>query len=332
MDKCFGGVYMKKEIIRVITCSILAVAILTGCAGKKVEGKAENKVEDKVESKVIYTEGDIYINSFNCGYISQKEKPGPQVYIIENEEQLAYAKERYGLGIPTNYSYDQLEYFRTDIIDVFEEMEEDYPIEQYSYVFSYEEVNSTGYYLHADRLILEDDTIYFGMDNESHVNQDEVAGDMMDGFFHMAAIPKEYLEGYEFLEAVYPDADDFQQDINFRISVGYDLADKRLYDRTGKDVYLFQTRDEFDAFLSEVSDIPLYERRTLDGDYNFNEIAVAYIFFTREEPYTFVKFNDISIQDGKVFIDYELQKENPGEKTDSQTGMIIMTFSKKFLM
>lgn len=70
----------------------------------------------------------------------------------------------------------------------------------------YDEVSSGGYYLHADQIQIKEDIIVFGMDDKSYSpGETDVVPDVMGGFFHMAAISKEYLEGKQFKNVVYPD-------------------------------------------------------------------------------------------------------------------------------
>ncbi len=163
---------------------------------------SESTSQSTHEEVITYTNKDIYINSFECGYISQEQKPEPyKVYVIETQEQLDYAKKNSGIGFPADYNAEDYWYYNVDIVKAFEKMESDYPFSEYCYVFEYEEVISTGYYYHADKVVIDEEknSIYFKHDDESYSpSENDICGDAMGGFFHMSAIPREYIDRYEF--------------------------------------------------------------------------------------------------------------------------------------
>ncbi len=170
--------------------------------------------DGKEDAPELVLTDEIYLFSYECGYFSWDQKPGWLPLLIENNEQLEFAKECYGLDYPDDYNEEDYWYYDSSFIEYFREMESNYPLEEYSYLIQYNEVNSGGYYLHADRVIIDGNTICFGMDDKSHSPEDtgeEVFADVMGGFMHMAAIPKEYTEGTVFDNVVYPDKDDLER-------------------------------------------------------------------------------------------------------------------------
>ncbi|MGN1101615.1 MAG: hypothetical protein ACI4RG_05435, partial [Huintestinicola sp.] len=178
------------------------------------ESRTENSetAEEISYPEEIFTEEDIYIYSFECGYLSQDKKPPNTILFIETDEQLSYAEDRYGLAVPTDIPW----WYETCMADAFQEMKASYPLSDYSYAVCYDEVNCGGYYLHADKLIKEGDLLYFGMDDESYTpDEAEPHPQVEGGFCHMAAFPKELFKGDVFSNAVYPDKNDITQDINY---------------------------------------------------------------------------------------------------------------------
>ncbi|MBQ4537444.1 MAG: hypothetical protein II994_07480 [Lachnospiraceae bacterium] len=157
--------YMRKNVY--ICIALICVIFMVAC------GQNEN---DDVK---IYSSEDIYLKSWECGYLGKYDIPNTFPIIIETEEQLAYAEQYYSLH---------------EISEVFDEMIMKYPIEQYTYMILYNQVSTTGYYYHADRIEISEDFINFGMDKESHSSKDADGPQVMGGFIHVAAIPKEYMK------------------------------------------------------------------------------------------------------------------------------------------
>ncbi len=201
---------MKKSLFIIM---IIALAVVgSGCGNTDAAVRDTGYYEEDAPELVLTDE--IYLFSYECGYFSWDQKPGWLPLLIENNEQLEFAKECYGLDYPDDYSEEDYWYYDSSFIEYFREMESNYPLEEYSYLIQYKEVSSGGYYLHADRVIIDGNTICFGMDDTSYSPEDtgeEVFADVMGGFMHMAAIPKEYTEGMVFDNVVYPDKDDLER-------------------------------------------------------------------------------------------------------------------------
>lgn len=316
---------------------LLAGVMLAGCGGQigvdGVEGglaSGQNKSEVKGESQ-IYTNEDIYLESFECGYIGEYRPIRYATVIIENEEQLAYAEEQYGLNEEDIYPDKWMDY-PTGFARYFTIMKEQYPLEGYNYVFSYDEVSSGGYYYHADRLEITEDSIYFLMDDESYSPKgDEAVAAVMGGFGHVAAVPKEYMEGREFPGAIYPDPNDMSQDEDYQLSAAYDLGDESLYQVYGDKKYIIRNEAEYEAYLAMTDDVKLNERRTLQVDVDLEKTALLVTFFTRDEPYIFCKTQEVKIEGNQLFMEYELVRENPGEKMESATGVLYAYVPQRFL-
>ncbi len=296
---------------------LLVGVLLTGC-GEQAKGD-------------IYTNEDIYLVSFKCGYISEYRPIRYATVIIENEEQLAYAENQYGLKPMDTFSEDMICY-PTGFAQYFEIMKEQYPLDDYNYVFAYQEVSSGGYYYHADRLEITEDSIYFLMDDESYSPKDnEAVSQVMGGFGHVAAVPKEYMEGREFPGAIYPDANDISQDRDYRLSAAYDLGDESLYQVYGDKKYIIRNEAEYEAYLAMADDVKLNERRTLQVNVDFDKTALLVTFFTRDEPYIFCKTQEVEIEGNQLFMEYELVRENPGEKMEPATGLVYAYVPHRFL-
>ena len=215
---------MKKTIILILLASIF----VTGCGNKKEtlskekeplpkrqqniqeqikkqeekEKERKEKQEQYTEEGKVYTMEDAYIISFESGYLSEGEGPPSwRVVVIENEEQLLFAEENYGLRMPEDWPGG----FNGTLASAFQKVKTQYPVEEYTYVISYDEVASGGYYFHADRVMIADNKIGFLLDDSSYTpDEGEMVPEVMGGFCHIAAIPKEDFENTHFENALYP--------------------------------------------------------------------------------------------------------------------------------
>lgn len=143
------------------------------------------------EDETVYTEDEVYIHSYECGYLYGYEIPKSYHIVIETGEQLEYAIQNYGI---------------CEISGKCKEMIEQHSIDDYTFVLRYDEVSSGGYYYHVDRVIIKPDSVLLKNDKKSHSARGDAQSQVMGGFFHMAAIPKEYLEGcdYSGMNAIFP--------------------------------------------------------------------------------------------------------------------------------
>ena len=170
----------KKKILFSV---FLFLLLLTAC----------NNAKDEELDGTVYTSKDVYIDSFECGYLPDFPR---HLIMIETEEQLAYALEHY------------------NIHNKLQELSGKYDIGEYTYIIRYNEVGSSGYYLHADRILINDYSPRFIMDAKSHDPQGSLVELVMGGFMHIAAVPKAYLEDYTFTNPyiIYPGEDQIQEE------------------------------------------------------------------------------------------------------------------------
>ena len=335
---------MKKRLY--IWLTIISLGLLAGCERQEnnssqteqnmessSEQKDTNNADDENTNTTVLTSDDIYINSFECGYISENEKPPyPNPLVIENVEQMNFAEERYGLRVPDDLSEEESMWHNFTIAEAFQEMKNTYPFNEYSYVVQYDEISSGGYYLHAARLIIDGNKIYFKMDDESYSpGLEDVVTDVMGGFCHMAAIPKDMIAGITFTNVIYPDANELTQAADFEWYAAYDLAGADLYKVYGDKQYIIHTQEEYENFLGKSKNIAFYERKVLSIKCDFDKASIVAVFGTRDEPYQFCHMNEIKVENGEVNLDYEMVVENPGEKTEAMTYMIYAIIPKGYL-
>ena len=143
------------------------------------------------EEGTVYTEKEVYIHSYECGYLHGYGIPKSYSIVIETSEQLDYAVENYGI---------------CEISSKCKEMIEQYSTDNYTFVLRYDEVSSGGYYYHVDRVRITSDSVMLVNDKKSHSAKGDAQTQVMGGFFHMAAIPKEYLKecDYSGMRAIFP--------------------------------------------------------------------------------------------------------------------------------
>lgn len=158
------------------------------------------------ETAKLLTADDIYLLSFNCGYISENAY---DMLIIENGEQLDCALEQYGLALPPDgLTEGESWYYHTAIAEPFNRMIAEYPISDYSYVIEYHEVGSDGYDLKVGALLVDSDNLHFVYDSDSHTPDPDLGEgfcDVMDGFCYMAAVPKGMLMNEHYAKWTYPE-------------------------------------------------------------------------------------------------------------------------------
>ena len=144
-----------------------------------------------------------HIENISCGYISVSPRPDDYVlYLVEDEADIEAAEDKLGMKVPENpdHSWE----YSSGLTDVFRDFKDKYPIEEYAYLFIYEEHGCLGYKSHADKVVYRGDCIYFHYDVSEGPNPGESVCDAMDGEFKIAAIPKDVLKGKTFVNVMRP--------------------------------------------------------------------------------------------------------------------------------
>lgn len=206
----------KKMKRRGIVLGLICVLLMSGCTknmtGNPVGGNVSDTsevpsatvtdlgVSNSIEKPLTETEEQIvegaYVNSFSCGYLSGDLVPDQYtMYLVTNEEELAYAECYLGMQIPLNV--DDFSGFNIGLAEEFQKMKEAYPISDYNYLLYYSEYSQGGHYHHSDSVVFNEDRIYFHYD-EVRSPEGEVSTDVMEGDFDMAAVPKAFFEGKNF--------------------------------------------------------------------------------------------------------------------------------------
>lgn len=312
----------------IFSAVIMVCLVLNGCSTKNMEPAFDSIHNEIMDERVIFTAEDIYLLSFECGYISQNEKPGDSILIIENDDQLAFAETRYGLALPEGIQEDEIWHYNTSFIDAFQEMKSMYSLDEYTYVVEYRQSSSGMYNYNVDKLVLDGERLYFELDDEAKNGNDyEWATDDMSGWCYLAALPKDILDGKNFTTAVRPDADDITQNELYICQTIHDVYDSSLYELYGDTVYVIKSSDEYEMFISKADALtkeknPFRTMTVLSDCYDYEKVSVIYIFFERDSNGMWYKQNAISIENGNVFVDYEIVK-NDGYNLFDETKTCI---------
>ncbi|MBR6094275.1 MAG: hypothetical protein IKP92_04530 [Lachnospiraceae bacterium] len=201
---------MKK---RGIVFGLIMMLLMTGCTKNPVNipantatGTSEipntNPSNSENPSSIFLEEGEqiaqgAVVFSHSCGYLGSDFVPDQYIlYLISNEEELAYAEIYLGMAVPENV--EEIIGFNNGLADAFQKMKEDYPITDYNYLLEYLEYSQGGHYHHADSVIYKEDKIYFHYDVVKEP-EGEFGTDVMDGDLIMAAVPKTVFEGKKFV-------------------------------------------------------------------------------------------------------------------------------------
>lgn len=312
------------------TAFLLAAVMLTGCSAVQEEINRNDAASNTLvmtephysepdlkidmsqyssEAK-LYRPEDIYLQSFNCGYVDDADFG---LLAIETEEQLTYALERYG-------SFGGL----------ISEMAENYPISEYSYFLEYDEVSSGGWYIHCGALLVDTDKLLFVRTTDSYSpGETEMVPEVMGGFCHMAAVPKAYLLSDCYQGWTYPDVNNLYQDRNYLYRVSYQLTDNpRLAEIYGNTHFIIRSEAEYDAFLamSQYETDSRHEKPILQKDksIDFTETALLVTFFTGDGKHYGYNSEGVTISGSTITMEYQ--------QTDgSCSGMAFAKIPVRFL-
>ena len=142
-----------------------------------------------------------YIDNIDCGYINTKPCPDPEtLYLVTDEEDLKAAEIALGMKIPDDPDWEWQ--YNSKHIDAFQNMIDKYPIDQYNYLFVYQEHACLGYKSHADAVVYKGQSIYFHYDMIKRPAEGEATCEAMDGEFKIAAIPKDFFDGKSFYNVI----------------------------------------------------------------------------------------------------------------------------------
>lgn len=306
--------------------------ILTSCGNTEKHYDANGNVfiidmSNYSDKAKLLTADDIYLLSFNCGYISGNH---PDMIIIKNQEQLDYAFERYGLALPPDeLPEDELWSYDTSISEPFNEMVKEYPISEYSYVIEYVEVSGFGYKLHAGALLIDEDTLHFVNSEDSNTSDYGAEQyDVMDGFCYMAAVPKGMLINEHYDGWIYPDKNDIYQDIDFSYVVDYNFSDTtELYQIYGDAGYIIRNDEEMQTLLNmakSVTNISNESAFTFYLNVDYQKTAVLFRFFTSDNEKNPHSAGKVSIENNTVNMEFD-------SSNGSFTGLAYATIPLRFL-
>lgn len=302
---------MKKSLIIIL----LMMFFMTAC-------KKETNLDNP--NAVSYTSDDIYLLSYANGYVDNDTRFNNMV--IENEEQLAYARER-SLILPSD------------------EMVEQYPLTEYTYVIEYYQVGSGGYSLKAESLCIGDNYMYFEMTDNSYRPQGgEPVLCVMDGFLHMAAVPKSYLGDRKYARWTYPDRNDMYQNEDYCVICPREVfPDATIREIYGENGYLIRSEEEFERFLEmskEITDskgTPILVPGTfpnIDDNYqlpDFDKIALLVRFFPGSGSYYRLAGDLVTIKDNQITLSTQVLDEIESKKEQQGSSVFYAHIPKEFL-
>ncbi|MDE6743475.1 MAG: hypothetical protein K2J95_06320 [Lachnospiraceae bacterium] len=274
----------------------------------------------------LLTADDIYLLSFNCGYISGNT---PGMLVIENKEQLDYALERYGLALPSDdMTEDELWYYSTAIAEPFHEMIQNYPISEYSYVIEYDEVGCGGYDLRVGALLVDKDIMHFVHTAESKTPApDSIQPDVMGGFCYMAAVPKDILPTEHYEGWTYPDINDISQAADYFFAT-YCLSDTtELYEVYGEKNYIIHTEEEYQTLVAMAEFVTDHSGKsiiTYNDKIDFDETVLLFQFYCFDGSTVRTMADGVEIQGNNITMTYQ---KNDG----NYTGMAYAEIPVRFL-
>lgn len=102
------------------------------------------------DGKIILTAPDVFLMNIACGYRDEWAEIRCAMVMVENREQLDVSMDQCGAS-----GKERREMCFPYLGEIWSKMPAEYPIEDYTYFFYYEEVSCGGYSLHADKLIID---------------------------------------------------------------------------------------------------------------------------------------------------------------------------------
>lgn len=307
-----------KKIALLFLILISMLCCFLGCNNADAEEIKEEATEETEEEGIIYTNEDIYIVTIDGVCNSVYEPLKFHNCVIETEEQLELATELFYLDRPINEEY--AEFYPIDVWTEFQKMKDLYPLEEYNYLLSYKQV-SGNYDLKADKVKITEEHIKFLMSDDSEYPEEGESQPCLElGFFHMAAIPKEYCEGYVWEHVMYPDVNDVRIYQEYELCINYDIADESLYEVYGDNRYIIRSKEEYEAFLAMAEDVELYENKTNEFWRYDGNIAILVIYFTTDQTNEYCSRKDVVIEGNSIFMECEMVTSGSGEKTEVCTG------------
>lgn len=265
------------------------------------------------ENAKLLTADDIYLLSYNCGYIAGTH---PELLIIEDQEQLDYALERYGLALPPDgLTMEELWFYDTSIAEPFNKMMAEYPIRDYSYVIEYDKVGSGGYDLKVGALLVDEEQLFFVHTSDSRTPEPgSLLTDVLGGFCYMAAIPKDTLMNRNYRYWTYPSRDDVYQDADFSFNVRFNLADTtELYQVYGDMGYIVRSNEELQALVNMAQNVTNQSNQPVFSfkmNVDFEKNAILFKFFTCDGDFKSYLKNGVLIENDTIQMQYDITAGN----------------------
>lgn len=330
---------MKKGTWFVLALGLLC--LLAGCqsqaepkdeaVAKTPSQKIDIQGSQELEGRTVLKAPDIYVMN-GRGCVLEWNSIRNVVVMVEDQEQWNALWDRgeswNAKGIP--------EYTVPFLGEAFVAMcdQEKYPLDQYTYFFSYDEVSSGGYSYHADKVILDGDIIHFGLDESSHGPETDYVPDMMDGFWYFAAIPKELIGEKKFRNVIAPGGEAyFSEKLRAGETHAWYYADnvagEELAERYGEQLYVIRSQEEYEAFLAKAGDAEIRRKAFFSQEIDFDKQVFACTFLKTAEKKTRLYFSDNGykvLKDGRIRIYYSCDEEGAG--ASKRTSMLCQFLPK----
>ena len=267
------------------------------------------------ENAKIYTGDDIYIESIQCGYVSNM----PRNLLITDQEQLEYARELYPLFIPEDADDQTRWLLQNAVIDPFNAMTEKYPVSEYDYLLSYESF-VIGTEIYAGGILVDNDFLFF-INAQDCVYPDygDTTPDAEEGACHIAAVPKDLLDDYlshgNASNWIIPDRNNMYQDKDYFFKYGYKPS-ASLYDIYGDTNYIIRSVDELSRFKQMSSHLKDTRNNSmldfLSAD--FSKSALLVRFTQSDEKFVFLDDSSLTISGNNINMDLSLGDDYPNGK------------------
>lgn len=211
----------------------------------------------------------------------------------------------------------------------FEEMKNQYPLEQYDYVIQYFSSGSGCYAYWLEALVIDGDRLYF--DDSNNCSDFEVVTCDENGYIYMAAVPKEIFENKTFSNVIYPNYDD--QELKFSFEYQEGICDSRLFEIYGGDPYIVRSKEEYDEFMTEIRAMygnisnPIDASHTLRKRDDYDGAVEVYIFYESDLKNAYLSFDEINVENGELILDYEKIEDPKAQRYEEhKTGVYRLTF------
>ena len=270
------------------------------------------------DDAIILTSNDIFLKTMGTGLGFYE----PRKIFIENQEQLEIAYERYEIGMGFEY------YATSQFAEEFNEMVNQYPIDDYNYVIDYTSYGSGCKYV-LGALVIDDKNskMSFELSSDSKFPSSGYAKTQeIYETCNVAAVPKVFMKG-QYDGWKNPELSDlYQLDEKYGSVIRFNASDTtELYETYGDIGYVIQNEDEFNLFVEKTENASIQcDKSVFDElkDVDYKKCALLIKFIKSDYSEYSYDFGEVWVDENSITMDFDV---TPG----NYTGYIVARIPRR---